>query len=208
MGRGFTLTLKMMNEEQAKETLPIIQAAALYEEDFDDNNTLTQSALDAVAQAIAEGKDTSSLSVANFVLCKNSISMSCNPCFDECEGGAFVDAIKTLATVRPDFDFEYESLYEDTIADIRYEEKAFLKNGKFHYSYSGRVDIDEAEAYEIDGEYKDGEWTIKDIEIFSGFCPECGYPIECEAGEEVECICGKVFTYEELLEKSEDFDED
>lgn len=204
MGRGFSLTLKMKNEKEAQEILPILQAAALYEDDFDENGQLTQKAVVAINKAIRNGKDNESLSVANFEIENNVISMRCNPCFDECEGGAFVDAIKTIATMRPTFTFDYESLYEDSIADIYYEERASLKNGVFSFKYSGKVGFEESEAYEINGTYENGKMNYKTLEMFSGFCPQCGYPIECYEGEtDVECMCGAVFTYDELVESAE-----
>lgn len=203
MARMFTMTLKMKNEEQAREVLPVLQAAMIGEYDIDENGNLTQESLECVKQILDTGKDKASVSIANLELKGNVIRMSCVPSFEDCEGGVCSDALQTVAGRFPNFTLEYESMYEDTIADMKYDENASLENGKFFYKYYERIDIEGA-AFKISGTYMNGEWDFVGTNIFYGACPECGYMIECDEGEETECFgCGATFAYDELAEDME-----
>ena len=205
MPRGFTLTLTMKNAEQAQKALPIMQAAMIYEE-INEDGSLSKETIDYIENAMSGGRDDYEICIANLEITGNIISMRCNPCFDQCEGGACGEAIQTIAEYCPDFEFEYESRYEDTIADMYYNESATLKDGNYQYKYSSETP-DGGDSHGIKGSYQNDEWDFSSVNGITGYCPECGYPIECDEDEETECCgCGATFTYDELAEHMESDD--
>lgn len=200
MPRGFTLTLTMKNATQAKKALPIMQAAMIYEE-INEDGSLPQETLNCIKNCMNGGREENEISVANLELNGKTICMECNPGWDKCEGGACGAAIEAIARYYPNFAFEYESLYEDTIADMYYTENAYLKNGEFDYYFSEDTPADTS-AKHIKGTYQNGKWEFSTKKRATGRC-SCGSMIECDEDDETECMCGRTYTYKELTGEDE-----
>lgn len=156
MPRGFTMTLTMKNAEQAKKALAVMQAELLYVS-INDDGTLPQDSLDIIATDMEYGRNEYEVSIANLEIQGNIISMHCTPSADECENGVGKNAVWSIACIYPDFEFVYESCYQDTIIDMFYYETASLKSGKYLYEFRARP----SNTSSMQRRYVNGVWEVQ-----------------------------------------------